>query len=63
MEKAEVLNAAFMPVLTSKANLQESQVPGTKRKTLKKPLLEKDQVREYLGEVDMQSIVPDGIHP
>jgi len=27
MEKAEVMNAAFASVLTSKTNLQESQAP------------------------------------
>ncbi|KAJ7424018.1 rna-directed dna polymerase from mobile element jockey-like [Pitangus sulphuratus] len=50
MEKAEVLNAAFASVFTSKTSLQEFQVPEIRRKVWSKeelPLVEKDQVKEY----------------
>lgn len=50
-EKAEVLNAAFASVLTSKTSFKESQVPETRAEGWDKgdlPLVELAQVREYL---------------
>ncbi|KAK4810525.1 hypothetical protein QYF61_004488 [Mycteria americana] len=49
MEKAEVQNAFFASVFTSKTGLQESQAPETRGKGWNKadvPLVEQDQVRE-----------------
>lgn len=49
MEEAEVLNAIFMSVFTSKTHLQKSEGPETKGKVWSKedlPLLEEDQVRK-----------------
>ncbi|KAK4806752.1 hypothetical protein QYF61_005548 [Mycteria americana] len=57
MEKAEVLNAFFTLVFTSKTSLQESQVPETRGKGWSKedvPLVEEAQVREYLSKLDIQ---------
>ncbi|GAB0177898.1 mitochondrial enolase superfamily member 1 [Grus japonensis] len=67
MEKAEVLNAGFLSVFTSKTGLQESQVLETKGKDWSKkdvPLIEEDQIREYLSNMDTHKPMgPDGIHP
>lgn len=67
MEKAEVLNATFASVFTSKTRSQESQVPETRGIIWSKEdahFIEKDQVREYLSELDIcKSMVPEGIHP
>ncbi|GAB0206869.1 mitochondrial enolase superfamily member 1 [Grus japonensis] len=67
MEKSEVLNAAFASVYSSKTGLQESQVPETKAKGWSKedlPLVEEDQIREYLSKLDIhKSMGPDEIHP
>ncbi|KAK4807033.1 hypothetical protein QYF61_000362 [Mycteria americana] len=57
MEKAEVLNAAFASVFTSKTSLQESQAPEARGKVWSKedvPLVEEDLVREYLSKPDVQ---------
>ncbi|KAK4807239.1 hypothetical protein QYF61_024359 [Mycteria americana] len=64
MEKAEVLNALFASVFTSKTSLQESQVPETKGKVWSKEdlaLVEDDQVREYSS--IHKSMGPDKMHP
>ena len=67
MEEAEVLNASFASAFTSKTSLQELQVPVTRAKGWSKedgPLVEADQVREYLSKQDIQkSMGPDGMHP
>jgi len=67
MEEAEVLNAAFASVFTSKTSLQESQVPETREKSWSEeevPSLEEDHVREYLSNLDIQkSMGPYGMHP
>lgn len=49
IEKAEVLNAFFASVFTSKASLQEFQAPEIRWKIWSKedlPLMEEDRVRE-----------------
>ncbi|GAB0209465.1 mitochondrial enolase superfamily member 1 [Grus japonensis] len=61
MEKAEVLNAFFTSVFTSKTSFQESQVPETTGKDWSK---EEDQVRESLSKLDVHKPTgPDGMHP
>ena len=66
MEKAEVLDATFASVSTGITGLQESQVSETRGKAWSKediPLVEEDQVREYLSKLDIhKSMVPDGMH-
>lgn len=51
MEEAEVLNALFTSVSTSKTSFQESQPPGTRGKVWKEDLrtVEEGQVREYVS--------------
>ncbi|KAK4826139.1 hypothetical protein QYF61_005712 [Mycteria americana] len=67
VEKAEVLNAFFTSVFTSKTSLLESQVQETWGKAWSKeyvPTVEEDQDREYLSKLDMhKSTGPDGMHP
>ena len=67
MEKAEVLNAFFTSVFTSKTGLQESQAPETSGKGWSKedvPLVKEDQARKYLSNIDIhKSMGPDGMHP
>jgi len=66
MEKAEVLNAAFASVFTSKIDPWESQGPETNGKGWNKediPLVEEDQVKECLSKLDIQkSMAIDGMH-
>ena len=67
MEKANILNAFFVSVFTSKTSLQESQVPETKGKDWSQkdvPLVKEDQIREYLSNMDIHKPMgSDGIHP
>lgn len=54
MVKAEILNAFFTSVVTSKTNLQESQAPETRRKVWSKEdvtLVGEDRVRECLSKL------------
>ncbi|GAB0193858.1 mitochondrial enolase superfamily member 1 [Grus japonensis] len=66
MEKAEVLHAAFASICTSKTSFPESQVPETSGRVWSKediPLVEEDQVREYLRKLAVhKSVGPDGTH-
>ena len=67
MEKAEVPNAFFPSVLTSKISLPESQAVETRAKVWSKKnlcLVEEDQVREYLCKQDIhKSLGPHGMYP
>ena len=67
IEQAEVLTAFFVSVFTSKTGLQGSQVPETKGKDWSQkdvPLVEEDQIREYLSNMDIHKPMgSDGIHP
>lgn len=52
--KAEILNAFFTSVVTSKTNLQESQAPETRRKVWSKEdvtLVGENRVRESLSKL------------
>lgn len=65
MEKAELLNAFFTSALTSNTSLQQSQAMKTKSKSeaRKIPLVEEDQVREYLLKLDVcKSMVSNGMN-
>ncbi|GAB0207970.1 mitochondrial enolase superfamily member 1 [Grus japonensis] len=66
-EKAELLNAAFASVFAAKASPQETQTLEVGEKVWRKedlPLVEEDQVREHLGNLDIhKSMGPDGMHP
>lgn len=55
VEKAELLNAFFTSALTSNTSLQHSQAMETRGKWSKEviPLVEEDQVREYLHKRDI----------
>lgn len=64
MEKAKVLNAAFVSVFTSKNSFQESQATEARGKLWCKEdlhLVEENQVREQLNWTYI--IGPDGLHP
>ena len=66
-KNAEVLNAGFASVFTSRTSLQQFQVPETRREGWRKegaPFMEKDLVREYFSKLDIhKSIGPNGTHP
>lgn len=51
MEEAEVLNALFTSVSSSKTSFQESQLPGSRGKVWKEDLhtVEEGRVREYVS--------------
>ncbi|KAK4815576.1 LOW QUALITY PROTEIN: hypothetical protein QYF61_004093 [Mycteria americana] len=67
MEKAEVLNAFFVLVFTSKTSCEKCQVPGTRGKVWSKedaPLVEEGWLRDYLSNLDIpKSMGPEGMHP
>jgi len=64
MEKAEVLNAFFVPVFTSQTRLQEWHAPEARGRSKEDvTLLEEDQVRGYVNNLDIyKSMGPDGVH-
>lgn len=66
-EKAKALNPFLASAFTSKTGLQELQVPEAWLKGWGKedvPLVEEDQVREYLSKPNIhKSMGPDGMHP
>ncbi|PKU33295.1 rna-directed dna polymerase from mobile element jockey-like [Limosa lapponica baueri] len=66
-EKVKLLNAFFASVFTAQASPQESQALEETEKVWTKedfPLVEEDQVREQLSELDIRkSMGPDGMHP
>lgn len=65
IEKAEVMNAFFTSVITSKTSLQESEIPEMKGKGWSKEglsLVEEDQVKEYVRKLDMHVHGPVGMH-
>lgn len=66
MEKAKMLNAAFVSVFTSKNGFWESQAPEAGKVWYKGDLdlVEENQVREQLSRLDIhKSIGSDGLHP
>ncbi|GAB0205781.1 mitochondrial enolase superfamily member 1 [Grus japonensis] len=65
--KAELLNAVFASVFTTKVGPQETQTLEVGEKVWRKedlPLVEEDGVKEYLGNLDIhKSTGPDRMHP
>ena len=66
MEKAKVLNAFFTLSFTGKTSLQQSQVSETSARVhgqVNLPVVEEDQVREYLNKPDThKSLGLAGMH-
>jgi len=59
--QVEIPNVTFASVFTNKTSLQELQVPQARGKgwnTEDVPLVEEDQVREYLSKLDILVISP-----
>ncbi|NWT63551.1 RTJK polymerase, partial [Erythrocercus mccallii] len=63
-EKAELLNATFASVFTSKVSYQESQVSKTTDEVWREEVLDEAWVRDQLSRlVIYKSMGPDGLHP
>jgi len=66
-EKAELLNAFFASVFTTKASPQKSQALEVREEVWQKdglPLVEEDCVRDHLSNLDAhKSMGPNGMHP
>jgi len=65
-EKAELLNAAFASVFSSKAGPQESQALEVREEAHREddfPLVEEDFLRDHLSNMDVyKSMGPNGMH-
>jgi len=66
-EKAELLNACFSSVFSAKAGPQESQALEVREEACRKddlPLVEEDNVRDHLSNLDAHKPMgPNGMHP
>jgi len=55
-EKAELLNAFFVSVISAKAGPQESQAPEVREEACRKnylPFVKEDRVRDHLSNLDV----------